>query len=312
MRVLIYIAFFGVFMCYPLQNLAQQTPQYSQWAFNHFAINPALAGIKNCLDVRSGYRLQWAGFEGAPNSGLFTINAPLNKKRKQFKSSFHGLGAKVEHDVFGNFNNFALTMAYALHFPLEKGKRLSFGASAGFQQFGFDHTQATTIDPDVAVAQSANMFLVPLIGAGGWFHTENWFVGASIDQLARNRWDDIGFSSRFQLHTRLTAGAKVSLKNNISLLPAMLFRIPPAGPPSVDLNLMVDFGNFFLTGLGYRNVDAVIAFFKFKIKKFTVGYSFDFTTSNLQGGHYNTHEISLSFNTCRSRKTAPNACPLFE
>ncbi len=301
-----------VFISLNMQVIGQQITQYSQWAFNHFAINPALAGIKNCLDVRSGYRMQWAGFDGAPNSGLFTINAPLNKKQKKYNSSFHGLGAKVEHDVFGNFNNFALSFAYALHFPLEKGKRLSFGLSAGFQQFGFDHTKATTIDPDAAVAQSANMFLIPLIGAGGWYHTENWFVGASIDQLARNRWSDIGFTSRFQLHTMLTAGAKVGLENNITLLPSMLMRIPPAGPASLDLNLMVDFGNFFMTGLGYRNVDAVIAFFMFKMNKFTIGYSFDFITSNIQGGNFNTHEISLSFNTCRTPNKDANACPLFE
>lgn len=77
---LIYII--SSFLCLGFFSRAQQIAQYSQWSFNQFAINPALAGIKNCLDVRTAYRLQWAGFEGAPESGLFTINAPLNKKEK--------------------------------------------------------------------------------------------------------------------------------------------------------------------------------------------------------------------------------------
>ena len=291
---------------------SQQIAQYSQWSFNHFSINPALAGIKNCLDVRTAYRLQWAGFDGAPESGIFTINAPLNKKRKNLNSSFHGIGGKVERDIFGNFNNFAVSIAYALHFPLDRGKMLSFGMSGGIQQFGFDHTNATTIDPDPAVAQSGNMFLIPLVGAGAWYNTERFFVGASIDQLARNRWEDLGMTSRFQLHGNLTAGTRWDLENNYSLLPSVLFRIPPAGPMSIDLNLMLDFSDRFLIGLGYRNVDALIAFARVKIKKITIGYSFDYITSNIQGGNYHTHEISLIYNNCRSKNTSISACPLFE
>ena len=311
MMRLIYII--SSFLCLGFFSRAQQIAQYSQWSFNQFAINPALAGIKNCLDVRTAYRLQWAGFEGAPESGLFTINAPLNKKRKAAFSSFHGLGGKIERDVFGNFNNFAVSMAYALHFPLDQTRRLSFGVSGGVQQFGFDHTQATTLDPDPAVAQSANVFMVPLIGAGAWYNTENWYVGGSIDQLARNRWSDIGFTSRFRIHTNLVAGTKWTFENNLSLLPAVLVRVPPAGPVSMDINLMVDFIDNVLLGVGYRNVDALIAFARFKISKVTIGYSYDFITSSIQGGHFNTHEISIALNTCReAQKRGSVACPLFE
>lgn len=290
----------------------QQIAQYSQWSFNQFSINPALAGIKNCLDVRSAYRLQWAGFEGAPESGLFTINAPLNKKRKHLNSSFHGLGGKIERDVFGHFQNFAVSMAYALHFPLDQEKRLSFGISAGVQQFSFNQEGVSTIDPDPAVVQSANVFMVPLIGAGAWYNSERFYVGASVDQLARNRWEDVGFSSRFQMHFKLAAGTRLNLENNYSLLPSVLIRIPPAGPPSVDLNAMFDFGNNFMLGAGFRNVDAVIAFLRLRIKKLTIGYSFDYITSNIQGGNFHTHEISVMYNNCRSRNTKAAACPLFE
>ena len=290
----------------------QQIAQYSQWSFNQFSINPALAGIKNCLDVRSAYRLQWAGFEGAPEGGLFTINAPLNKKRKHLNSSFHGLGGKIERDVFGHFQNFAVSMAYALHFPLDQEKRLSFGISAGVQQFSFNQEGVSTIDPDPAVVQSANVFMVPLIGAGAWYNSERFYVGASVDQLARNRWEDVGFSSRFQMHFKLAAGTRLNLENNYSLLPSVLIRIPPAGPPSVDLNAMFDFGNNFMLGAGYRNVDAIIAFLRLRINKITIGYSFDYITSNIQGGNFHTHEISVMYNNCRSRNTKAAACPLFE
>jgi len=294
-------------------SFGQQIAQYSQWSFNQFAINPALAGVKRCLDVRTAYRAQWLGFEGAPQSGLFTINAPLSKRRKRYNSSFHGLGAKIEQDQFGSFNNLALTLSYALHFPIGRDKRLSFGLSGGVQQFGFDQNQASTIDPDLAIAQTANNTLFPLIGFGSWFNTDTYYIGAAVDQIARNEWgDDIGIAARFRLHTKIQAGTKIALDKKNSLLPGILMRIPPAGPMSIDLNLMVDFNNQFMLGIGYRTTDAIIGFFKVNIKKFSIGYSYDFITSAIRGGNFHTHELSLHYSGCRKARRSKNACPLFE
>lgn len=294
------------------QGWSQQIAQYSQWSFNQFAINPALAGVKRCLDVRTAVRLQWAGFEGAPESGLFTINAPLKKHKKRHNDSFHGLGGKIERDVYGPFNNFSLSMAYALHFPMEKGRRLSFGASAGIQQFSFDHSQAITIDADPALAQSVNQMLYPLLGLGVWYNSDDLFVGAAIDQIAKNKWEDVGFNSRFRLHAKVQTGTKFTFDNDNSLLPGILFRIPPAGPISFDLNLMMDFQNKLMLGIGYRNTDAFIAFLKVNVKQFTIGYSFDYITSSIRGGNFHTHEISLQFSGCKRGVRSQSACPLFE
>jgi type IX secretion system PorP/SprF family membrane protein len=299
---------FGIFP----KIVAQQIGQYSQWSFNQFAINPAMAGLKNCLDVRAGYRLQWAGFDGAPQTGLITINAPIKTRRKALNAPYHGLGGKVERDQFGHFNHIGISMAYAIHFPLAREKRLSFGVSGGVQQFGFDQSNVTTVDPDLAVGQAVSNFMFPLISFGGWYNSQNFYVGASLDQMARNRWGDIGFNSRFGIHMKLLAGTKITFDNNNSVLPSMIIRIPPRGPASMDLNLMFDFVDNFLVGLGYRNTDAVIFLARFKLDKFSVGYSFDFITSDIRGGNFHTHEISLFYNTCRSGKTSMSACPLFE
>jgi type IX secretion system PorP/SprF family membrane protein len=292
--------------------LGQQLPQYSQWAFNQFSLNPAMAGIKNCLDVRTAVRLQYLGIDGAPQSGLFTINAPINTRRKDLSSPYHGLGAKIERDVIGNFTDFAVSIAYALHFPIDRNKRLSFGLSGGVQQFSFNQENVITVDPDPSVTQSANVFMVPLLGGGAWYNSNNFYVGLSFDQLARNQWRDIGLASRFGIHSKIVAGTRWGFDNGYSLLPSALLRIPPAGPVSLDLNMMMDFKNNFLFGFGFRNTDAIIALFRLRFDKFSVGYSFDFITSNLQGGNFNTHEISILFNNCRNRNSKADACPLFE
>src|ERR1700754_272968 len=60
-------------------GLAQQKPQYTQYVFNNYLLNPALSGIENYTDVKAGYRSQWTGLEGAPVTGYLTINAPIGK-----------------------------------------------------------------------------------------------------------------------------------------------------------------------------------------------------------------------------------------
>lgn len=295
-------------------TLGQQLTQYSQWSFNQFAINPALAGVKRCLELRLAARAQWLGFEGAPVSGLLTVNAPLHKRKKRYNDFFHGIGGKIQQDQFGSFHNLTLDLAYAIHFPLgRRGEhRLSFGVGLGIGQFGFDASQATLINPDPAVYQSTNQLTFPLLSFGGFYYSNYYYVGLSIDQLARTKWKGVGYASRFRLHTKLSAGGKLTFDNNNSILPGILIRIPPAGPVSIDINAMFDFQNIIMVGVGYRNVDAFIGFLKVNIGQFTIGYSFDYITSSIRGGNFHTHELSIQFSGCKSRKRSASACPLFE
>src|SRR5476649_1528771 len=75
-RILIVCA---VFLAGSQLTIAQQKPQYTQYVFNNFLLNPAVAGIENYTDMKAGYRSQWSGLQGAPVTSYLTINAPLGK-----------------------------------------------------------------------------------------------------------------------------------------------------------------------------------------------------------------------------------------
>src|ERR1700753_1941521 len=72
-RILLFIAFIVVSGF----AVAQQRPQYTQYVFNNYLLNPALSGIENYTDVKAGYRSQWTGLQGAPVTSYLTVNAPL-------------------------------------------------------------------------------------------------------------------------------------------------------------------------------------------------------------------------------------------
>ena len=121
------LLFFASLISFKLS--AQQQPQYTHYILNHFAINPAVAGGKPCLDATLGYRNQWVGFEGAPKTafGSFHTSFGTNKFNPNNK---HGIGALVVSDRFGPFRRVKLKVAYAYHFQLTRKILMSAGIFA--------------------------------------------------------------------------------------------------------------------------------------------------------------------------------------
>lgn len=60
---------------------AQQDFLKSQYMFNLFSINPAYAGSRDVMEVSLSHRSQWVGFEGAPQTQVLSVHAPLTKRK---------------------------------------------------------------------------------------------------------------------------------------------------------------------------------------------------------------------------------------
>jgi type IX secretion system PorP/SprF family membrane protein len=291
---------------------SQQLPQYSQWAFHQFAMNPAHAGIKSCIDIHTLFRSQWVGFEGAPKSGFLSLSAPLRSKRKEFLSARHGIGMRVENDQIGQFKTNRFNVAYAGHFNFSPDNRLSLGLYGGIIQTGYDPSGSVTLKPDPQITKEAN-FVSPDASFGAWWNGKNYYFGFVLQNLLNYKWAQLGYDSYYRRHALLNASYRMRINDQITLFPSALVKIPSRGPLAIDLQTSVDIRNMFDFGLGYRNSDALIFFAGYKLNhKFSIMYSFDLTTSPLKNYSSNTHEISISFNACRAEKTASVSCPLFE
>src|SRR5210317_1001789 len=60
---------------------AQQDPMYTQYMFNTQTINPAYAGTWEAVGFMLLGRNQWTGFDGAPETYSFSVQAPLKNER---------------------------------------------------------------------------------------------------------------------------------------------------------------------------------------------------------------------------------------
>jgi len=298
-------------ICCSCVSLAQQIPQYSQWLNHQFAINPAHAGIKQCIDVHALFRAQWVGVKGAPMSGFATASFGLASKRKKYLSARHGMGVKFEADKIGQFNTNRFNVAYAGHFNFNEYNRLSLGIYAGIVQMGYNHATSTTVSPDPVVMHETSI-IRPDAHFGAWWNGKNYYIGFMANQLIPTKWN-LGSNSQFRFHFAFNGGYRFILSDKLGLIASSMVRIPVVGPVNADFNLNFDIQNIVNLGVGFRTQDAVIFMAGFKInQQFSLNYSFDFTVSGLKKVSGNTHEIGISFITCKPENRSTSRCPLFE
>ncbi|MBP7451002.1 MAG: type IX secretion system membrane protein PorP/SprF [Flavobacteriales bacterium] len=300
----------------PAALRGQQLSQYTQYVFNHFSVNPAVAGSKDCLDVRLGYRKQWSGFDGAPTTGWASLHGTITPKGKPFQKNKHGVGMFIESDNAGHWGYTRLLLAYAYHIQMSQDYYMSLGFFGGAQQMKFDTGEALAVQfNDPALDGKSSSVVIPEITPGIWAYSKKAWAGISMHQALGNTIKDIGLDSRLARQFMLSAGYKARIGRKTALIPCMLTKFSKGVPPALDINAMVEWNRQFGVGVGYRNSDAVTFLMKVSFAKyFQLGYSYDVTTSKLRLASSNTHEVILAITPCGKESASRRAinCPAFD
>ncbi|MBL8002833.1 MAG: type IX secretion system membrane protein PorP/SprF [Flavobacteriales bacterium] len=296
--------------------VAQQIAQYTQYVFNHFAVNPAVAGSKDCLDVRLGYRKQWVGFKDAPVTAWASLHGAIRPKGKPYQQNRHGIGAFIEADDAGPIGYTHFLLAYAYHIQTGKERYLSFGTFAGMKQFKLDVASLTLNnynDPVVDSKGSVNVY--PMVSPGVWLYGKQGWTGLSFFQLLGNPIPDVGVDARFTRHYLFSTGRRFRLSKEFALVPSTLVKMSPGSPLAIDLNASLDWRRKLSFGVGYRNQDAMTFMLRVPfLQYFSFGYSYDITTSKLKVASSNTHEFILAIYPCKPVDPSKRivSCPVFE
>lgn len=305
---------FILFIVFAFSKLvAQQAPQFSQYIFNYYAINPAMAGSQGCLNFSIGHRNQWLNLEGAPKTSFGSFSTELKLKQRPTNRSKHGIGMYLENDVIGPTAKTSVNLAYAFHLPITREINASFGVFVGLHQFKLDASKIELADAnDPLIGGSSNTLLVPDFSPGLFLSHKNWFAGYSIKQLARNKWKIIGTNdSRNRWHHYLVGGKRFDI-GRINLIPSAMLKYAALSKAALDLNLIAELNRSFDVGIGWRNQDQIGAMVKIKFARFfTLGYSYDYTISNLRFASSNTHEVIIVVSACPHNRGEVYQCPIF-
>lgn len=293
---------------------AQQRPQYSQYMLNNYLLNPAVAGTTEHYDLRSGYRLQWLGFEDAPRTFYASAHGQIgayhgpNKGRHRNDSRrHHGIGAMVVNDVTGPTSRTSAYLSYAYNMRLFGGFRGSFGAFAGAQQFRIDSEKfkvnkegdLSKIDPNSPLLTSDLSKIVPDASFGFWLYDKNFYAGASIHQIFQNKLffnDYLAGMNKLNNHYFVTAGYKFMVNKEIAIIPSTLIKFVSPAPVSFDINTKVRYKDLAFAGLSYRSDNSFVVLAGVVISQMIeVGYSFDYATSTIGKFDSGSHEIMVGF-----------------
>jgi len=292
------IILFISFLFYITSVSAQQDPEYTHYMYNMSVVNPAYAtGTPSMLNLGGLYRTQWVGAVGAPKTFTFFGHSALSDKVEvglSLVSDDIGDGAKKENNVYADF-------AYVL--DLGKKNKLSLGLKAGVSSMQTNFNgfvlQSGNADTDMAFAEDVNV-TKPNIGVGAYYFRDNLYVGLSVPNVLKSKHIEeksgINAFGSENIHTFLTAGYVFQINDMLKLKPAFMSKFVKGAPVSLDLTANVLYNEKFELGVAYRIDDSVSALVNINITpSLRVGYSYDYTLTNLGQFNSGTHEIMLLF-----------------
>jgi len=304
---------------------AQQDAQISQYLFNGLYINPAYAGYKSDFFVSSFFRSQWTGLPGAPTTGSIAVDGAV-------ANDAVGLGLMLQRDQIGAQSTVAAYANYAYRIQIgdNEDSRLAFGIGAGIVQSGIDGSKLNPVQTgDYYIPTGNRSFLSPDARLGILYTNDDWFIGASVDNLLPQYTHPASTASSLGVpipkpHEYFTVGGIFDLNDATKLKPSILIKDTPTAPTSMDINTFLLLSDKIWLGGTYRTAvplynkpnlqkglptqSAMVATVEFfATESLRIGYAFDYSLNKLSTFGYGSHELSISFslknpNSLRSRR----------
>ena len=279
-------------------SFAQQDPLYTQYMFNTQTINPAYAGTWESVGFLVLARQQWVGFDGAPQTYTFSFQAPL-------KNENVALGLNVISDKIGLEKRFSLFGDYSYRLQVSNKSYLRMGLKGGFTNYS-NNLQEYQLFPngltDPMFQGEIDQKFMPNFGIGAFLYNKSYYVGLSVPKLLSNDFENNfnNYSVQAEMrHYFLIAGMVFDLGENLKFKPTVLGKATfgqASVPFQADLTANFLIKDKFWLGAMYRTGDAYGFIAQWIIdRKLRLGYSIDFSTTNLQNYHNGTHEIMISY-----------------
>lgn len=275
---------------------AQQLPQYTQYMFNDFVLNPAIAGRSDYWEAKSNNRYQWVGIPDAPRTYIVSMQGPL-------KNQHMGLGGTIYTDIVGPTRRTGIDMAYAYHIKLGTNYKLAFGLSGGVVQYAVDGSQITTHDAgDPIMTQNFQSIIVPSIGGGVYFYSKKLSVSLGLPQIYQSNLkffaDQVTKQSLLTTHFYGLVSYKFDLGSDFVLEPAILVKYVAPVPLQIDGGVKLTYNKMVWIGANYRSDNstpsAISAMLGYMFKNWLMfGYSYDYSLTSIRKYNSGTHEVML-------------------
>jgi type IX secretion system PorP/SprF family membrane protein len=289
----------------------QQLPLYSQYLYNKFLINPAVAGSDGYTSFNLTAREQWIGYSGAPRTYSFSGQARVLKRsyhiRKKSNRNVYrpktdgkiGFGGYIFSDKNGLVQRTGFQASYAYHMWVQNNTQLSMGLAVTGYHFKINEREINFEDPNEPWLNNElrRGVFVPDADFGIYILNPKYNIGFSTEQLfgaAAKIGDEAYKNYRMDRHYYLFGSYSFMPLNKTELQPSVLFMMSEQLKPQADIGLTYIYDQKIWAGLSYRTSKAIIANFGVNYLNMYIGYAFDFTLQEIQRVTYGTHELTLA------------------
>ncbi len=291
-----------------------QDPQFSQFYQAPLYLNPGFAGITPQQRLVINHRIQWPNLPQA----FTTFAASYDIFVDELKSGF-GVLATTDKMGSAGWRTTTAGLLYSYKVRINENLVFSPGLYFGYGINGLDRNKlqlgdglefnGVSLDPDLQRLGNQQYFD---FGSGFLFYSRTLWLGGAFHHMNQPNLSILNTTTRLPMKTTIHGGARIPLYSGIRsrakvdyLTPSFIYR--KQGPIS-----QLDFGiNYHIdpvsVGVWYRgkpfesNVigvvsqDALIFNMGLYLNKMTIGYSYDFSVSELSTSSGGAHELSIVY-----------------
>ena len=259
-------------------NLAgQQLPQFSQYMFNDFILNPAIAGVHDYYQIRTSHRFQWVGMTDPPLTNSISVYGPHS-------SMDMGYGGSIFTDVTGPTSRTGVSGSYAYNIAVFGDMRLSMAPK----------------DPsDMFIQGVVSTTYVPDAGVGVYLYGDNYYAGVSAAQLLNNKlkiFEEKTGLNKLKSHLFVTGGYRYEADPDWILEPSAIIKVTAPGQFRFEVNARVEWMEMVWLATGYRFHEAVTLMAGYNYDdKFYFGYAYDIGITELRLYNMGSHELMIGY-----------------
>lgn len=321
----------SIFLLLCLSKARSQDFHLSMYDAAPIFLNPSMTGVfEGEWRIHTHYRTQWKSVNFKPyTTALISFDAPYKK---------WGFGGQITNyrAGFGNYNALQGLMSLAYTTPIDGNKyhNISFGAQMGltqksveYQLHSFDNQYVTTNGGGFNTGLSSGedfasqSIIVPDINAGAMYYYSrqksivNPFAGFSAFNLLTPNESFFVANNKLPMRFYFHTGTRVNITETVFLIPKVLWM---QQQEFNELTLALDAGFYLksaelylLSGLTYRNKDAMIFYLGARKSHFIAKIGYDINTSSLapastgRGGF----EVSFTYMKQKPKPKTVKICP---
>ena len=243
------------------QSFAQQIPTSSHLVETRAFWNPAATAEGNDMIADGFFRMQWLGFQGAPFSGMASLQYP-------FVDLNMSAGLYLHYDQTGPVGKVGAKINYAYKIKEFFGRydQLSLGLSANLQSYSFDPSGTKFNDAnDVILAANRTTAFFPAAGIGIFYlsstraYRENaFYFGLATNQMFTTNVLVNNVDQERANHWHFNAGGRI-YNYNIMWEPSITANLVSPSIIDVLYSVKMEMRNAFWAGLGYASSGTIAA-----------------------------------------------------